>query len=205
MAFSEDIVEASVVPTTQKFCYIAYLLGINATAVYNTVAGLVPPQNYSYGRYYDSGNPLDQYALFSGSLDQLVAQGVSLRQTLYETLQALVQTAAEDDITTALAPAVYGAFAALVNCFASPSDTINAMTILAAFTAPPIPAGNDCGRTGDKLAGGPHSGSYPGCRADQSWDGYGAIQSDQSERCDQSAEHRSRSYRRGNDVGVGLV
>lgn len=143
MSFSDEIIAQSVVPTIQKFCYVANQLGINATAVYNTVAGLTPPTGYSFGRYFDSGDPLLQYAAFSGSVSDLIAQGVALRQTLFETLTALVQTAAEEDITVDLAPAVFGAFTALVNCSARPLDTINAMIILSGFTAPPLNLGSD--------------------------------------------------------------
>jgi prophage DNA circulation protein len=144
--YSTDVIAASVVPTIMKFAYIATRLGLFATQVYRTVAGLTPPTGYSYGRFYDSGDPLLQFASSANSVSDLISQGVSLRAALATVLDDLVSTAANDDISIYLEPAVYAAFAALVNCSATPADTISAMSALAGnpgFLPPPIAVGAD--------------------------------------------------------------
>jgi hypothetical protein len=144
--YSTYVISRSVVPTIMKFAYIATRLGIFATQVYRTVAGLTPPTGYSYGRYYDSGDPLLQFATSATSVTDLINQGVVLRANLATALSGLVTTAATEDIGVYLEPAVYTSFTALVNCSATPSDTIASMSALAGnpgFLPPPITVGGD--------------------------------------------------------------
>jgi prophage DNA circulation protein len=144
--YSTYVISRSVIPTIMKFAYIATRLGIFATQVYRTVAGLTPPAGYSYGRYYESGDPLLQFATSATSVTDLINRGVTLRASLANALTDLVSTAATEDIGTYLEPAVYTAFAALISCSATPTDTIAAMSALAGnpgFLPPPIVVGGD--------------------------------------------------------------
>jgi hypothetical protein len=132
-----EVIDSGVVSTVKKFAYIATLLGIFATQVYRTVSGLTPPKDVSYGRYYESGDPLLQFSESATSVTDLINQGVVLRQTLHDNLVALVDTARNGAITTELAPAVYTAMSSLMDCCATPVDQMALGTILSGFRPPP--------------------------------------------------------------------
>jgi prophage DNA circulation protein len=63
-------------------------------------------------------------------------KGVTLREELQTSLASLVNTTQYDDITTDLAPAVYAAYTALMNCCAAPDDQITFMEILSRLQPP---------------------------------------------------------------------
>lgn len=138
-----DIIQAATVPTIKKFVFMTIQLGRYATAIYRTVFGLTPPDGITYGRFYESGDPLLQYSEHATSVDDLIAQGVALRKDLAITLKALLEVAQTGDIPNDLPDAVAAVFAALMNACATPVDQIFLMEILASFVPPPIPTGTD--------------------------------------------------------------
>lgn len=140
--YSADVVIAACLPTVQKFCFIVNRMGVNATAIYNTVAGLTPQSGMDYGRYYERTD-LPAYAAASGSVADLINEGIELRQTLISALQNAVIVAATEDISVDLYPALQAAISALLGCCATAADQINLMLDLIGFTPPPILVGAD--------------------------------------------------------------
>jgi prophage DNA circulation protein len=106
-------------------------LAKNATALYNIVADLVAPTDYTYGRYSGgansglSGKNASNYSADATVLD-LTHDGSVLRQEVTDRAQTVTDLAASIDLSdiTDLATAIVDMIDALLDCCADPADAI---------------------------------------------------------------------------------
>jgi prophage DNA circulation protein len=101
----------------------------DATAIWRTVYGLSDGLNY--GRYFASGNPLVAYLGAASTIDDMIAQGVSLRQTARQAVSTAVNAGGADAAT--FAAAVQNMLDLVRQTCTTGQDAIRLLSTLAGF------------------------------------------------------------------------